>query len=105
MLAKCHRIQCPVGRRYSEMLKTIFLGLIFCVASVGLAQENPLAGAIDSHVPAAPDSTSRSIDAIDLARLAKSRGMRGLVLKNNDDPTASLAYSVPTEEPGRERFG
>jgi len=28
-----------------------------------------------------PDSMPRSIDAIDLARLAKQRGMRGLVLK------------------------
>jgi hypothetical protein len=26
------------------MLKTILLGLMFCVASAGFAQENPLAG-------------------------------------------------------------
>ena len=87
------------------MLKTIFLGLMFCVASVGFAQENPLAGAIDIHVHAAPDSTPRSIDAIDLARLAKSRGMRGLVLKNHYEPTASLAYIVRKEVPGIEVFG
>jgi hypothetical protein len=87
------------------MLKTIFLGLMFCAASVGLAQENPLAGAIDIHVHAAPDSTPRSIDAIDLARLAKSRGMRGLVLKNHYEPTASLAYIVRKEVPGIEVFG
>ncbi len=41
-----------------------------------------------------PDGTPRSIDSIDLARLAKSRGMRGLVLKNHYEPTASLAYIV-----------
>ena len=87
------------------MLKTIFLGLMFCVASAGFAQENPLAGAIDIHVHAAPDSTPRSIDAIDLARLAKSRGMRGLVLKNHYEPTASLAYIVRKEVPGIEVFG
>jgi hypothetical protein len=90
---------------YPEMLKTIFLGLMFCVASLGFAQGNPLVGAIDIHVHAAPDSTPRSIDAIDIARLAKSRGMRGLVLKNHYEPTASLAYVVRKEVPGIEVFG
>jgi hypothetical protein len=70
-----------------------------------LAQENPLAGVIDIHAHCAPDSTPRSIDAIDLARLAKSRGMRGLVLKNHYQPTASLAYVVRKEVPGIEVFG
>ncbi len=70
-----------------------------------MAQENPLAGAIDIHVHAAPDSTPRSIDAIDLARLAKSRGMRGLVLKSHYEPTASMAYLVRKEVPGLEVFG
>lgn len=87
------------------MLKTIVLGLMFSVASTGFTQENPLAGAIDIHVHVAPDSTPRSIDAIDLARLAKSRGMRGLVLKNHYEPTASLAYIVRKEVPGIEVFG
>ena len=53
----------------------------------------------------APDSTPRSIDAIDIARLAKKRGMGGLVLKNHDEPTASLAYVVRKEVPGIEVFG
>ena len=69
------------------------------------AQENPLVGVIDIHVHSAPDSTPRKIDAIDLARLAKSRGMRGLVLKNHYEPTASLAYVVRKEVPGIEIFG
>jgi hypothetical protein len=30
--------------------------------------------------------------AIDLARLAKSRGLRGLVLKNHYEPTASEIF-------------
>jgi hypothetical protein len=77
--------------------------LAFAVASH--AQENPLAGVIDIHVHSAPDSTPRKIDAIDLARLAKSRGMRGLVLKNHYEPTASLAYVVRKEVPGIEVFG
>src|SRR5438270_10134179 len=106
MLAKCHRIQCPVGKEgIPKMLKTIFLGLMFGVASAGFAQENPLVGAIDIHVHAAPDSTPRSIDVIDLARLAKSLGMRGLVLKSHYEPTASIAYLVRKEVPGIEVFG
>ena len=76
------------------MLKMIVLSLMFCIASAGFAQESPLVGAIDIHVHAAPDSTPRSIDVIDLARLAKSRGMRGLVLKSHYEPTASMAYLV-----------
>jgi hypothetical protein len=64
-----------------------------------------LSGVIDFHVHADPDSLPRSIDAIDLARLAKQRGMRGLVLKNHYEPTAALAYVVRKEVPGIEVFG
>src|ERR1700761_5730274 len=60
---------------------------------------------IDIHVHSDPDSVPRSIDAIDLARLAKQRGMRGLVLKNHYEPTASLAFLVRKEVPGIEIFG
>src|ERR1700691_5483240 len=64
-----------------------------------------LAGAIDMHAHSDPDGTPRSIDAIDLAKLAKSRGMRAIVLKNHYEPTASLAYIVRKEVPGIEVFG
>ena len=89
-------------------MKLLTLLALLCVpgtATVCLAQQNPLAGVIDIHVHCAPDSTPRSIDAIDIARLAKSRGMRGLVLKNHYEPTASLAYVVRKEVPGIEVFG
>src|SRR3984957_9151224 len=81
------------------------LALLLGFAITAFTQENPLAGAIDIHVHSAPDSTPRSIDAVDLARLAKNRGMRGLVLKNHYEPTASLAYVVRKEVPGIEVFG
>ena len=64
-----------------------------------------LNGVIDIHVHADPDSVPRSIDAIDLARLAKERGMRGMVLKNHYEPTASLAYVVSKVVPGISVFG
>jgi hypothetical protein len=64
-----------------------------------------LSGVIDIHAHCAPDSVPRAIDAIDLAKLAKARGMRGLVLKNHWEPTASVAYLVRKEVPGIEVFG
>ena len=64
-----------------------------------------LNGVIDIHAHSGPDSTARSIDAIDLAKLAKARGMRGLVLKNHYESTAALAYVVRKEVPGIEIFG
>ena len=65
----------------------------------------PLTGVIDIHAHSDPDSRPRAIDAIDLARLAKQRGMRGLVLKNHYESTAALAYVVRKEVPGIEIFG
>src|SRR5258708_31671917 len=69
------------------------------------ASAQPLTGVIDIHVHSDPDSVPRSIDAIDIAKLARSRGMRGLVLKNPYEPTASLAYIVRKEVQGIEIFG
>jgi hypothetical protein len=69
------------------------------------AAAQTLTGAIDMHAHSDPDGTPRSIDAIELARLAKSRGMRAIVLKNHYEPTASLAFIVRMEVPGIEVFG
>jgi len=73
--------------------------------AVFAADAQTLNGAIDMHAHADPDGTARSIDAIDLAKLAKNRGMRAIVLKNHYEPTASLAYIVRKEVPGIEVFG
>jgi hypothetical protein len=79
---------------------------IFALLLLSLAlRGQTLDGAIDIHAHCDPDSTPRSIDAIDLAKLAHARGMRGLVLKNHYEPTASLAYIVRKEVPGIEIFG
>src|SRR5213593_2161829 len=64
-----------------------------------------LRGAIDIHVHSDPDNVPRSIDGIDAAKLARSKGMRGIVLKNHYDPTAGLAYLARKEVPGLEIFG
>src|SRR5580692_3985341 len=80
------------------------LAAMFLVFSLS-ANAQMLSGAIDMHAHSDPDGVERSIDAIDLARLAKSRGMRAIVLKNHYEPTASLAYLVRKEVPGIEVFG
>src|SRR5712671_6875099 len=80
-------------------LATLLTLLAALVAGQGLT------GAIDMHAHADPDGSARSIDAIDLAKLAKSRGMRAIVLKNHYEPTASVAYLVRKEVPGIEVFG
>lgn len=86
------------------MMRPLIL-LAVLVSGSAMAQDVSLKGAIDFHVHQAPDSVRRAIDADDLARLAKSMGMRGLVMKNHWEPTASLAYMVRKAVPGIEIFG
>jgi hypothetical protein len=83
------------------MIRPLAIGLVFAAS---LAAQT-LNGVVDIHVHSDPDSVPRSIDAIEIARLAKSRGMRGLLLKNHYESTASLAYIVRKEVPGIETFG
>jgi hypothetical protein len=64
-----------------------------------------LAGAIDIHVHSLPDDRPRSIDAIEMARIAKARGMRAIVLKNHYESTAGTAFLVRSVVPGIEVFG
>ena len=65
-----------------------------------------IVGAIDLHAHHDPDSYPRQADAFEIARLAKERGLRGLVLKNHWTETAGLAYLVRKyATPGFEVFG
>jgi hypothetical protein len=64
-----------------------------------------LAGVIDIHVHADPDSRARTEDVLDVAKLAKARGMRGIVFKNHNEPTAAVVYLVRKLVPGLEVFG
>jgi hypothetical protein len=64
-----------------------------------------LAGSIDIHVHSYPDDRPRSIDAIDVAKLARMRGMRGIVLKNHYESTAGMAFLVRKVVPDLEIFG
>jgi hypothetical protein len=83
-------------------MSSLRLPALFVFTSLCHAQ---LQGVIDIHVHSDPDSVPRSIDALDLARLAKRHGMRALLLKNHYESTAALAYAVRKEVPGIEIFG
>jgi len=90
------------------MYRWILLSLAAIVAAQQVGTNNTntvLRGTIDIHVHSDPDSRPRSIDALDVAKLARSKGMRGIVLKNHYDPTGGLAYLVRKEVPGLEVFG
>lgn len=54
--------------------------------------ENPLAGVIDFHIHSGPDSFTRSVTDIEIARLARARGMGALVFKNHFTMTADRAW-------------
>ena len=54
-------------------------------------KENPLRGMIDFHVHSGPDSFTRSVNDLDIARIAKAKGMGALVLKNHFTMTADRA--------------
>jgi len=89
-------------------MKQIRIALLFSVtllSHIVAAQSNPLAGVIDIHAHTSPDSVPRSIDAIDLARLAQAKGMRAIVYKNHYEPTADMAYLVHKIVPGIEAYG
>jgi hypothetical protein len=66
---------------------------------------SPVVGVIDMHVHSHPDVFGRSMDDVDVATLARSRGMRGILLKNHISETASRAALVMRVVPGIEVFG
>ena len=108
-----------MGRRHRHFLPALILTGLGVAGAVPLpswaqragpppdpgASQRALSGSIDIHVHSAPDNVPRSIDGLDVAKLARTRGMRGIVLKNHYEPTASLAVLARKEAPGLEVFG
>ncbi|HEX6691522.1 MAG TPA: DUF6282 family protein [Burkholderiales bacterium] len=66
---------------------------------------SPAVGVIDMHAHSHPDVFGRNMDDIDLATLARARGMRGIVIKNHISETASRAALTMKAVPGIEVFG
>jgi hypothetical protein len=71
----------------------------------GIDRARLLDGAIDVHVHSYPDDRPRSIDALDVAKLARERKLRAIVLKNHYDSTAGVAFLVRKVVPDIEVFG
>ena len=66
---------------------------------------SPAAGVIDMHVHPAPDVFGRSLTDIEMATVARRKGMRGLVLKNHVVTTADRAATAMEAVPGIEIWG
>ena len=67
--------------------------------------DDTLVGVIDFHCHSGPDSRPRSVTDIEIARLAKRAGMRGLVFKNHYTMTADRAALAMELVGGIEIFG
>jgi Family of unknown function (DUF6282) len=66
-----------------------------------------LQGALDLHFhmdPWTPGALNGQAGIAEV-RVARSRGMRGLVIKDHNEPTAPLAYHLRQEIPGLELYG
>jgi hypothetical protein len=65
-----------------------------------------LIGSIDLHAHHGPDAYGRQWDAFEVAKLARERGMRAIVLKNHWTETAGIAWMARKyATPGFEVFG
>jgi len=97
--------------RLGSLTIALLLGLWLAAATTasqgvaGIDRAQLLEGAIDVHVHSYPDDRPRSIDAIDVAKLARARKMRAIVLKNHYDSTAGLAFLVRKVVPDIDVFG
>ena len=97
--------------RLGSLTIALIMGLWLAAATMagqgiaGIDRARLLEGAIDVHVHSYPDDRPRSIDAIEVARLAHARKMRAIVLKNHYDSTAGLAFLVRKVVPDLEVFG
>jgi hypothetical protein len=66
-----------------------------------------LQGAIDMHFHMDPPLADGSHDeaVIETIRVARTRGIRGLVIKSHHEPTSTLAYHLRLEIPNIDLFG
>ncbi|HEX2826892.1 MAG TPA: DUF6282 family protein [Burkholderiales bacterium] len=81
----------------------------YAVSQVGFPppppKVSPAAGVIDMHVHPDPDVFGRSLTDVELAMIAKRKGMRGIVLKNHVVTTADRAQLAMNQVPGLEVWG
>ncbi len=66
---------------------------------------SPAAGVIDMHVHPDPDVFGRALTDVEMATVARRKGLRGLVLKNHVGTTADRAALAMQAVPGIEIWG
>ncbi len=64
-----------------------------------------LKGSIDLHIHSSPDMFGRSVNDLQAAQLAKSQGMKAIVLKNHVSSTAGRAVLVNEVVDGIDTYG
>ena len=99
----CCRIAVALGASFFALAQPLFAQPVGFPPAPPLI--SPAQGTIDFHVHSEPDVFGRSMDDIDIAVLAKRKGMRALVLKNHVTMTADRAALVMKAVPGIELFG
>lgn len=106
---KTRRQRCPL--HWLQINFRFFLFLIFCASSFSNAQQSPdpiLEGVIDTHIHTEEEYgflESGSVDMMDLAKRARDKGMRAVVVKSLKFETATRAYLVQKQVPGIEVYG
>jgi len=95
---------------FASVVAAAFLGTSGMVsAQVGFPpappKVSPAAGVIDMHVHPDPDVFGRALTDIELATLAKRKGMRGIVIKNHVVTTNDRAATTMQLVPGLEVWG
>ena len=98
--ARARRLRVKAG----AMAVAATMAVSATVAAGGQAEVS-LAGVVDLHVHAGPDSRPRSVTDIEAARLAQAAGMRAILLKNHFTMTADRAAIAMAEVDGIEIFG
>ena len=88
-----------MNREIPSLLVCAFISFVFSLRA--WAADNPLTGVIDFHCHSGPDALQRSVSDLEIARIAKRAGMRGLVFKNHFTSTAARAELVRHEVPSR----
>lgn len=101
----------PVRKSLAVMLGSLLLAGAAGTASAQVGfppappKVSPAAGVIDMHVHPDPDVFGRALTDIELATVARRKGMRGLVLKNHVVTTADRAALAMQQVPGIEIWG
>ena len=88
--------------------RAVMFGVVAAAAAAtasGQGDDVSLAGMIDLHVHAGPDSRPRSVTDVEAARLARDAGLRAILLKNHFTMTADRAALAMDQVEGLKIFG